>query len=91
MAEWLRTQGQPPTVVQWFWEPLIVGVCNGRLAEVSARHGLFTVRESLLKSAQAAAICLLRPPLSAVFDRQARHVLRAAGVTVQTGAHLRHE
>ena len=88
MAQWLRVHGQPPAVVQWFWEPLIVGVCNGRLAEVSARHGLFTVRESLLKSAEAAAICLLRPPLSAVFDRQARRVLSAAGALVQTGAHV---
>jgi squalene-associated FAD-dependent desaturase len=84
-ADWLREQGQPASVVRWLWEPLVVGVCNGRLAEVSARHGLFTVRESLLKSGRAAAICFLRRPLSAVFDRHARQTLEAAGADVQTG------
>jgi hydroxysqualene dehydroxylase len=88
MAEWLRARGQPPAVVQWFWEPIIVGVCNGRLAEVSARNALFVVRESLLKSPQAAAICLLRRPLSEVFDRRARQVLREAGVDVQIGVNV---
>jgi squalene-associated FAD-dependent desaturase len=88
MAEWLRAQRQSPAVLQWFWEPIIVGVCNGRLAEVSARHGLIVIRESMLKSPQAAAICLLRRPLSEVFDRRARQVLREAGVDVQTGVHV---
>jgi squalene-associated FAD-dependent desaturase len=85
VADWLRAQRQPPAVVEWFWQPFIVGVCNGRLAEVSARHALSVLRESLLKSPEAAAICLLRRPLSAVFDRLARAVLQRAGVTVRTG------
>jgi squalene-associated FAD-dependent desaturase len=84
-ADWLRAQRQPPAVVQWFWEPLVVGVCNGRLSEVSARHALFTVRQSVLSSGQAAAICLLRRPLSAVFDRHAREVLHSAGAEVKMG------
>jgi squalene-associated FAD-dependent desaturase len=88
-ADWLAAQRQPPNVVQWLWEPLVMGVCNGRLSEVSARHGLFTVRESLLKSGTAAAICLLRRPLSAVFDRHARETLQHAGVDVQTGSAVR--
>src|SRR5262249_14598133 len=66
-------------------EPIVVGVCNGRLAEVSARHALVVLRESLLKSATASSICLLRRPLSAVFDRHARQVLQKAGVEVRTG------
>lgn len=86
MADWLRGQRQPPAVVQWFWEPFIVGICNARLDDVSARHGLFAVRESLLRSPEAAAICLLRRPLSNVFDRQARAALGKAGADVQTGA-----
>src|SRR5439155_27344698 len=56
-----------------------------RLAEVAARHALSVLRESLLKSPEASAICLLRRPLSAVFDRLARAVLRRAGVAVRTG------
>src|SRR5262249_1635139 len=35
-ADWLRRQRQPRAVVEWFWQPFVVGVCNGRLAEVSA-------------------------------------------------------
>ena len=85
LADWLRAHHQSPRVVQWFWEPLVMGVCNARLTEVSARHGLFTVRQSLLHSGTAAAICLLRRPLSAVFDRHARMVLQRAGVEVRTG------
>jgi squalene-associated FAD-dependent desaturase len=88
-ADWLQAQRQPRAVVQWFWEPFVVGVCNGRLAEISARYGLFAVRESLLKSARGAAICLLRCPLSAVFDRRAREVLQQAGVEVRTGEFVR--
>ena len=87
-ADWLRRQRQPRAVVQWFWEPFVVGVCNGRLAEVSARHALFMIRATLLKSPEASAICLLRRPLSAVFDRLARQVLAAAGVTVRTGENI---
>ena len=87
-ADWLRAQRQPPAVVAWFWEPFIVGVCNGRLAEVSARHALTAVRESLLRSPEAAAICLLRRPLSAVFDRLARQVLERVGIAVRTGENV---
>src|SRR5207248_8224930 len=88
IADWLRAQRQPPAVVEWFWQPFIVGVCNGRLAEVSARHALSVLRESLLKSPEASAICLLRRPLSAVFDRLAREVLQRAGAAVRTGANV---
>jgi len=87
-ADWLRRQRQPRAVVQWFWEPFVVGVCNGRLAEVSARHALFMVRETLLKSPEASAICLLRRPLSAVFDRLARQVLQNTGAEVCTGENV---
>ncbi|MSQ93486.1 MAG: FAD-dependent oxidoreductase [Gemmataceae bacterium] len=85
-ADWLHSVGQSPAAIEWFWEPLVVGVCNGRLAEVSARYGLFTVRESLLKSGAASAICFFRRPLSEVLDRHARQVLTGAGVEVLTGA-----
>jgi zeta-carotene desaturase len=88
MADWLKAQGQPAAVVEWFWEPFVVGICNGRLTEVSARHGLFAVRESMLQSARAAAICLLRRPLSAVLDRHGTRVLQDAGVLVQTGVNV---
>jgi squalene-associated FAD-dependent desaturase len=88
IADWLRSQRQPPAVVEWFWEPFVVGVCNGRLAEVSARQALVVLRESLLKSPEASAICLLRRPLSAVFDRLAREVLQGAGVTVRTAENV---
>jgi squalene-associated FAD-dependent desaturase len=84
-ADWLRRQRQPASIVRWFWQPIVVGVCNGRLGEVSARHALGVMRESLLKSAEASAICFLRRPLSAVFDRLARQVLQKAGVAVRTG------
>ncbi|MCS7046285.1 MAG: hydroxysqualene dehydroxylase HpnE [Gemmataceae bacterium] len=86
MAQWLRRQRQGRDVIAWFWEPLIVGVCNARLDEVSARHGLHLLRLTVLHSPQAAGICLLRTPLSAVFDRWARRALSGAGVVVHTGA-----
>jgi squalene-associated FAD-dependent desaturase len=85
IADWLRRQRQSQAVVEWFWQPFVVGVCNGRLTEVSARHALVMVRETMLKSPEACAVCLLRRPLSAVFDRLARQVLQAAGAAVCTG------
>jgi squalene-associated FAD-dependent desaturase len=83
-ADWLRAHGQSPAVIQWFWEPFVKGVCNGQLAEVSARHALLMVRMSILDSPESSGICLLRRPLSAVFDRHTRAVLREAGVDVRT-------
>jgi squalene-associated FAD-dependent desaturase len=88
-ADWLRQQRQTPAAVAALWEPVVLGICNGRPDEVSARHALFTFRESLLKSKHAADFCFLRRPLSAVFDRQARNVLAAAGVEVRTGVTVR--
>src|SRR5262249_14143037 len=84
-ADWLRRQRQSESVIEWFWRPLIVGVCNGPLHEVSARHAINLVRLTLLDSPQAAAICFLRRPLSAVFDRLARQVLENAGVNMRLG------
>ncbi|MBM3995645.1 MAG: FAD-dependent oxidoreductase [Planctomycetes bacterium] len=86
MAQWLHDQGQPAAAIELFWEPFIVGVCNARLDKVSARHGLFAMRESLFRSGYASAICFLRRPLSAVFDGHARKVLAQSGVDVRTGA-----
>jgi squalene-associated FAD-dependent desaturase len=88
-AEWLRRQRQPPEAVARLWEPIVLGVCNGRPDEVSARYALFTFRESLLKSKHAADFCFLRRPLSAVWDRHARAALTAAGVEVRTATAVR--
>ncbi|HKI33132.1 MAG TPA: hydroxysqualene dehydroxylase HpnE [Gemmataceae bacterium] len=85
-GDWLRQQRQPPAAVARLWEPVVLGICNGRPDAVSARQALFTFRESLLKSKHAADFCFLRRPLSAVFDRQAQAVLAAAGVEVRTKA-----
>jgi squalene-associated FAD-dependent desaturase len=85
-AEWLRCQRQSSAAIARMWAPIVLGVCNGRPEEVSARHALFTFRESLLKSRHAADICFVRRPLSAVFDRLARQALAAAGVEMVTGA-----
>ena len=88
-AEWLRQRRQSPAAVARLWEPVVLGICNGRPEEVSARHALFTFRETLLKSKHAADVCFLRRPLSAVFDRRAREVLSSAGVEVRLGAAVR--
>jgi squalene-associated FAD-dependent desaturase len=88
-ADWLRRQRQTPEAVARLWEPIVLAVCNARPAEVSARHALFTFRESLLKSKHAADLCFLRRPLSDVFDRRARAALSAAGVEVRSGTAVR--
>jgi squalene-associated FAD-dependent desaturase len=88
-AEWLRRQRQTPEAVARLWEPIVLGVCNGRPDEVSGRYALFTFRESLLKSKRAADFCFLRRPLSAVWDRHARATLTAAGVAVRTATAVR--
>jgi hydroxysqualene dehydroxylase len=88
-AEWLREQQQAPAAIARLWEPIVLGICNGRPDEVSARQALFTFRESLLKSKHAADFCFLRRPLSAVYDRRAREVLAAAGVEVRLGTAVR--
>ncbi|HEX5271765.1 MAG TPA: hydroxysqualene dehydroxylase HpnE, partial [Gemmataceae bacterium] len=88
-TEWLRRHRQTPAAVARLWEPIVLGICNGRPEEVSARHALFTFRESLLKSKHAADFCFLRRPLSAVFDRRAREALTAAGVEPRLGTAVR--
>jgi squalene-associated FAD-dependent desaturase len=84
-AAWLEQQRQSAAAVARLWEPIVLAVCNARPHELSARHALFTFRESLLESKHAADVCFLRRPLSAVFDRHARAVLTAAGVDVRIG------
>jgi hypothetical protein len=86
----LNRQGQSPAAIARLWTPFVLAVCNGRPAEVSARHALFTFRESLLHSRHAADICFFRRPLSAVLDHHARAVLTAAGVDVWTNV-MAHE
>jgi squalene-associated FAD-dependent desaturase len=85
IADWLHRHRQSPALIEVFWEPFLKGVCNGQLEAISARHALSLLRETLLKSPADAAICLLRCPLSAVFDRLARATLSASGVEVRTG------
>jgi squalene-associated FAD-dependent desaturase len=87
--EWLRQHRQTPAAVAALWEPLVLAVCNQRPRDVSARHALFTYRQSLLKSRDAADICFFRRPLSAVLDRQARLTLEEARVEVLTGTLVR--
>jgi hydroxysqualene dehydroxylase len=89
-ASWLDRHGQTPTAITKLWEPIVLGVCNGRTDEVSARHALFTFRESLLGTRHAADICFFRRPLSAIFDRLARQTLQVAGVTIRTGIAVSH-
>jgi squalene-associated FAD-dependent desaturase len=89
-ASWLHRHGQTPAAIAKLWEPIVLGVCNGRADEVSARHALFTFRESLLGSRHSADICFFRRPLSAIFDCRARQTLQAAGVKVHTGTAVSH-
>jgi squalene-associated FAD-dependent desaturase len=89
-ASWLHRHNQTPAAIAKLWEPIVLGVCNGRAAEVSARHALFTFRESLLGSQHSADICFFRRPLSAIFDRLARQTLQAAGAKIHTGNAVSH-
>ncbi len=89
-AHWLHRHGQTPAAIAKLWEPIVLGVCNGRADEVSARHALFTFRESLLGSRHSADICFFRRPLSAIFDQQARLTLQAAGVKIHNGIAVSH-
>jgi squalene-associated FAD-dependent desaturase len=84
-ARWLGEHGQSAAAVAAMWEPLVLSVCNQRPAEVSARHALFTFRNSLLHSKHAADICMFRAPLSEIFDRRAQAALRGAGVKLRLG------
>lgn len=88
-ARWLAEHDQPAAAIERLWEPLILSVCNQRVAEVSARHALFTFRESLLHSRHAADIRTVRVPLGAIFDRRARVALAEAGVRVRAGCIVR--
>ena len=84
-ASWLTQYRQPRETVARLWQPLVLAVCNQRAEDVSARHALFTFRESLLKSRHAADICFFHRPLSDIFDRQARQEFQRTGVELLLG------
>src|SRR5207302_9249286 len=54
--EWLRSHGQPDSVIRSFWDLIVVPALNCRSDQASAAQALFLFQEGFLASPESAAI-----------------------------------
>lgn len=83
-ADWLNDQGQPRTLIEKFWSPIIVSACNLPVERVSAESALHVFQEGFLAHRDAAAVGVAAVPLVELYDA-AEGVLARAGGRVRLG------
>jgi zeta-carotene desaturase len=82
---WLDGMDQTEAAVRMFWEPLVLAVCNARVALVSAAQALWVFQEAFLRSPRAGDMGWPRVGLTTLFADRAVAYLRARGGEVLTG------
>lgn len=87
-SDWLRAQGQPPAVVDAFWEVLTLATINAPSTVVSAYPILKVFRLGFLGSADAARLGYATVPLGALLAPAAEFV-RSRGGEVRLRARAR--
>lgn len=81
-AQWLREQGQPASLIEKFWAPVIISACNLDVERVAAGSALHVFQEGFLANRRSAMMGVSRVPLLELYDR-------AEEVITQVGGELR--
>ncbi len=87
-AEFLASVGQPPAVVERFWESIVVSACNLPVARCDAWYAIKVFQEGFLGSGWAAAMGLSTVPLVDLYDR-AESILAERGGRVELGTSVK--
>lgn len=88
-AAWLKRHRQTDSVIDRFWNLIILPTLNDDISEVSADMGLMVFQEGVLKSGASAAIGYARVGLTELVSEAARSYLAARGGEVIAGAAAR--
>ena len=88
-AAWLKRHRQTDSVIDRFWNLIILPTLNDDISEVSADMGLMVFQEGVLKSGASAAIGYARVGLTELVSEAARSYLSARGGEVLVGAAAR--
>jgi len=86
-SEWLARMGQPPALVEAFWEVLTLAAVNVSVRDVSAYPILKVFRQGFMGSADAARLGYAEVPLGDLMETAAAYV-RSKGGEVRARAHV---
>ncbi|MGA7462312.1 MAG: hydroxysqualene dehydroxylase HpnE [Candidatus Korobacteraceae bacterium] len=76
---WLKRHGQPKSVFDRFWAPVLVSALNEDLDRISVRYAALVFRDSFLKSAEAGRMGVPAVPLSQLYGTAAQYIEARGG------------
>ena len=83
VADWLRQQGQPPSLCDWLWHPLAYAALNQDPAVAAAQPFVRVVAELFGSSPGASSIGLPSVPLDELYAEPAAKFIEARGGVVR--------
>jgi zeta-carotene desaturase len=83
VADWLRQQGQPPSLCEWLWNPLAYAALNQDPAVASAKPFVRVLAELFGSSPGASSIGLPGVPLDELYAEPAARFIEARGGVVR--------
>lgn len=84
-AQWLSMAGQPPRVIERFWQVILISALSERLDRISLAAARKVVLEGLLAHPQASWLYRPRVPLATLYDEHVARWLQQRGLTLHRG------
>lgn len=84
-GQWLKTQKQPSSVIDKYWQLVVVSACNEPVERVSCRYAMQVFIEGFLRHRDAYVVGLSREPLLKLYDPAVEAIERCGG-EVRLGA-----
>ena len=84
-ADFLTQHGQPRTLIDKFWAPVVVSACNLTCDRASAASALHVFQDGFCATRTSAAIGIATVPLLELYDRAEEVITRAGGI-IRLGA-----
>lgn len=83
-AEFLASLDQPDSVIERYWDAIVVSACNVPVNRCDASYALKVFQEGFIGSAWAATMGISNAPLVELYDR-AETIIRERGGTIELG------
>jgi squalene-associated FAD-dependent desaturase len=88
-GDWLQRHGQPPRLISWFWEPLLVSALNERLDRMDREYARKVLVDGLLRHRDGYILEIPRVPLGELYGTRMESWLERHGVELQKSAGVR--